>query len=203
MTLLTPDGARGIAGILLAGGYSRRFGADKLLHPFPDGTPIALASAKRLVQACPWSISVLRPEQAELRRCLMDAGISVQIDRAPEGGLGKCLARAIQATPEARGWVIALADMPFLMCSTLQAVALALQNGSGIVVPRYLGRQGHPVGFSKEFFKELSQLQGDKGARCIIESHSSSITFLDVEDPGIHQDIDTPEDLVSQRPEGA
>ena len=38
-------------GILLAGGYSRRFGTDKLLALLPDGTPIAVAAASHCVMA--------------------------------------------------------------------------------------------------------------------------------------------------------
>ena len=55
-----------IVGLLLAAGQGRRFGGDKLLHPLADGTPMAVASARRLRSACPHSIAVLRPEQQVL-----------------------------------------------------------------------------------------------------------------------------------------
>lgn len=65
-------------GILLAAGFSRRFGiSDKLLQALPDGNPIALASAKRLIEAIPLSIAVVRPENKALALLLQDAGLKV------------------------------------------------------------------------------------------------------------------------------
>jgi len=48
-------------GILLAAGFSRRFGANKLLHPLADGIPIALAAARRLRAALPEVLAVVNP----------------------------------------------------------------------------------------------------------------------------------------------
>ncbi len=185
----------GMVGILLAGGSSKRFGADKLLHRLPDGTPIAVASATRLLAVCPHSLSVLRSGQCELRRMLIDLGVDVRVDPESERGLGSRLAYAVRATPAAAGWLVALADMPFLKTSSVQAVATALGNGAEIAAPVQLGRRGHPVGFSRRWFAELSSLQGDIGARQILDQHARSITLIDVDDPGVLLDIDTPDDL--------
>ncbi len=51
-----------IVGILLAAGQSRRFGADKKLHPLADGTPMALVAARHLAAMCARTIVVIRPE---------------------------------------------------------------------------------------------------------------------------------------------
>src|SRR5258706_5008593 len=74
-----------IRGILLAAGSSSRFGANKLLHPLPEGTnagtdagtPIAVASARHLVTALPHPIAVVRPGAAELEAALRNAGCEV------------------------------------------------------------------------------------------------------------------------------
>jgi len=61
-----------MVGILLAAGFSRRFGSvDKLLHLLPDGRPMALKSAENLIQVIPTSIAVLRPENKELTEFLL------------------------------------------------------------------------------------------------------------------------------------
>lgn len=57
-TAVRPDR---IVGILLAGGSARRFGADKLLHPLPDGVPIAVAAARNLAAALPRVVAVDDP----------------------------------------------------------------------------------------------------------------------------------------------
>ena len=185
----------GVVGILLAGGRSTRFGADKLLHRLADGTPIAVASARRLIAVCPHTLSVLRPEQAELRRLLTDMAVDVRLDPACERGLGKSLACAVRASPEADGWLVALADMPFLNSSTLHSLIKALSSGADIVAPVHHGRRGHPVGFSGRWFAALSSLQGDIGARQLLDEHARSITLIEVDDSGVHRDVDRPDDL--------
>ena len=182
-------------GGLLAGGYSRRFGVDKLAQPLPDGTAIAVAAARTLLAACPRSISVLRPEQTVLRNLLIDVGVAVRVDAAPARGLGDSLACAVQQTPRAAGWLVALADMPFLDARTLRSVLEALENGAEIAAPRYRGRRGHPMGFSRRWFAELAGLQGDRGARQFIDDLQPSIVLIEVDDAGVHRDIDTPGDL--------
>ncbi len=189
------DGA--IVGVLLAGGYSRRFGVDKLVQPLPDGTAIAVAAARTLLAACPRSISVLRPEQTVLHKLLIDVGVAVRVDAAPARGLGDSLACAVQQTPRAAGWLVALADMPFLDARTLRSVLEALENGAEIAAPRYRGRRGHPVGFSRRWFAELAGLQGDRGAGQFIEALQPSIVLIEVDDAGVHRDVDTPGDLLA------
>ena len=190
-----PEADGEIVGVLLAGGYSRRFGVDKLVQPLPDGTAIAVAAARTLLAVCPRSISVLRPEQTTLRNLLIDVGVAVRVDAAPARGLGDSLASAVRLTPRAAGWLVALADMPFLDVRTLRSVLEALENGAEIAAPRYRGRRGHPVGFSRRWFAALASLQGDRGARQFIDDLQPSIVLIEVDDAGVHRDIDTPGDL--------
>ena len=58
--------------------------------------------------------------------------------------------------------------------------------------PTYKGNPGHPVVFPKAFFNELTQLSGDRGAREAYARHQSSVTRIEVEDPGATRDLDTP-----------
>ena len=190
-------GSGSIVGILLAAGSARRFGADKLLYPLDDGTPIAVAAAQRLLIACPYSISVLRPEQVELQRLLSNLGIEVRLDALAAGGMGNSLAAAVRASREAAGWLVALADMPFIKPSTLRSLVDALDNGAVLAAPVYRGRRGHPVAFGRRFLGELASLQGDTGARQILARDAGSMKVVEVDDPGIQSDIDHPDDLTA------
>ena len=71
----------------------------------------------------------------------------------------------LRAAPDADGWLIALADMPFVRPETIRAVLAALAKGAAIAAPSYRGERGHPVGFARAFYEELSTLKGDAGAR--------------------------------------
>ena len=63
-------------GILLAAGFSRRFGvADKLLQPLPDGRLIAMAAAENLIQAIPTCVAVVRAENKVLAQLLVNDGL--------------------------------------------------------------------------------------------------------------------------------
>jgi molybdenum cofactor cytidylyltransferase len=186
-----------IVGILLAAGRGSRFGSDKLMHPLTDGRPMAEIAARRLLPACDRVIAVCRPGSEALARQLADCGCRILPCSEADSGMGHSLAAAVRATPEAAGWLVALADMPFIETATHQRVSDELRSGAGIVTVEYEGRRGHPVGFAQAYFPELIALSGDQGARRLLVTHAARIKCLALGDPGICRDIDTVADLVA------
>ncbi len=192
--------AAGVRGILLAAGYSKRFGSNKLLQALPTGepgagTPIGLAAAKHLLEALPESIAVVRPRAQKLGKILRDAGCNTVVCKNANEGMGTSLAAGVRAASEADGWVVALADMPFIRTETVRTVARAISEGAAIAAPVYRGERGHPVGFARRFLDELSSLHGDDGARQFIKQHPEWVKLFEVDDPGAVRDIDKPSDL--------
>jgi len=191
-----------IRGVLLAAGYARRFGSNKLLYPLSPGSenagvPIALASARHFIEALPESIAVIRPRAQKLGKLLRDAGCTTVVCKNAAEGMGVSLAEGVRAAPDAHGWVVALADMPYLKPDTIRVVARGLTEGAMIAAPAYRGERGHPVGFARRFLEELSGLRGDAGARDILKAHPDWVTLYEVDDPGVLRDIDEPSDLES------
>lgn len=191
-----------MVGILLAAGFSRRFGAaDKLLQTLPDGRPIALAAAENLIKAIPLTIAVLRPENTALANLLGNAGLKIVFCGSQDTEMADSLSAAVhysaQFSESSVGFVIALADMPYIQPDTISAVAHELNAGAAIVAPIYHGKRGHPVGFSAKFRNALEQLSGDEGARAILKRHADQIQLLECNDPGVLTDIDTPQDLTA------
>jgi molybdenum cofactor cytidylyltransferase len=189
-----------VRGILLAAGYSKRFGSNKLLQALPEGsadagTPIALAAARHFLEALPDSVVVVRPRAQKLAGILRDAGCNTVVCKNAGEGMGTSLAAGVRATSDADGWIVALADMPFIRPDTIRAVAKALQDGAAIVAPSFRGERGHPVGFARRFYEELASLHGDDGARQLLKQHPDAVTLYEVEDPGVVRDIDQPSDL--------
>jgi len=184
-----------IVGILLAAGRSHRFGGDKLAHRLPDGRPLAVAAADRLRPACDRLVAVLRPGADRLAELFGAAGYETLVCFEADRGMGCSLACAVRATPDAAGWLVALADMPFIATRSHQQVAAALRRGASIAASEFQGRRGHPVGFSSRWFAALATLAGDSGARAILQASGAMITRCAVDDDGVLRDIDTRGDL--------
>jgi molybdenum cofactor cytidylyltransferase len=188
---------RGITGILLAAGSSRRFGSNKLLVPLPDGTPLVLAAVRRLRSVLDAVIAVVHPLDRVLPELLAAEHVQVVVCQNADTGMGASLAAGVAASRDARGWLIVLADMPAIQHSTLQRVARALDTGAVLAAPFHAGQRGHPVGFHSSVRDELLTLSGEAGARDILTRHAAALTRLDVDDAGILLDVDTPADLAA------
>lgn len=183
-----------ITGILLAAGAGTRFGGDKLLAPLRCGTPIGIKSARNLLSAVDHGIAVVRPDDQRLAKLLKKEGFQVAYCPNANTGMGASLAFGVNAAQNSRGWLIALADMPFIRHDTIHSIATLLRAGAPIAAPQHQDRHGHPVGFASEFFCDLTQLSGDRGAHPILTNHAERIVSFNCEDPGIFADIDTRSD---------
>ena len=111
-------------------------------------------------------------------------------------GMGHSIVAGVSATGDADGWLILPADMPLVQPATILAVAQGLERYP-VCYAQYRGIQGHPVGFGTELYSELMALQGDEGARRIVARYAAQPIAVD--DPGVHVDVDTAEDLARLR----
>jgi molybdenum cofactor cytidylyltransferase len=185
-------------GILLAAGRGKRFDPagvrNKLLARLPGGDRVAVASARKLLSILPKVIAVVPLDDGGVAAALRALGCQVTICPDADSGMAASLVHAVRASlPNPDGWLVALADMPFVQPQTVQALADALAAGAGIAVPVMAGRRGNPVAFSATHLEALLALQGDQGARSLLKS--CPVTEVEVTDPGIFRDIDKPADL--------
>jgi molybdenum cofactor cytidylyltransferase len=184
-----------IVGLLLAAGSATRFGSDKLAHRLPHGVPIAVQAARHLHAVVPSVYAVVKPGADELARSLAPHCQIIVCENAAEG-MGASLACAARAAGRADGYLVALADMPFVRTSSIAAVRDALAAGAPLAAPYWRARRGHPVGVSGAFFDQLLECRGDEGARGLLRENEKRLLKIPVGDPGVLRDIDTPEDLM-------
>jgi molybdenum cofactor cytidylyltransferase len=185
-----------VVAILLAAGSATRFGSDKLLHPLPHDVPIAIQAARQLKAVFEQDVLVvIRPEAKALSDLFRREGCKVVVCENAAEGMGASLACAVRAAVDAEGFVVALADMPFIRASTIAAVRDALAAGALLAAPYFRARRGHPVGIAGKLRAELEGLKGDEGARKLLEGKSDKLIKIPVGDPGVIRDIDTPGDL--------
>lgn len=186
-------------GILLAAGRGLRFDpqgkSNKLLQALGDGELVVTATAKNMFAVLPTVVAVVRPGTDEVAARLRELGCKVTVCPAADQGMGASLVHALSNAREADGWLIALADMPYVRAATMRALIKAIRDGANIAVPAFHGRRGNPVAFSKMHLPELLQLGGDEGARRLLAKYP--VTEITVEDEGILRDIDRMEDIKS------
>jgi molybdenum cofactor cytidylyltransferase len=190
---------KNIAGILLAAGAGSRFGGEKLLHPLEDGVAIAAHAARNLLAATPDVIAVVRWGDFPLYDMLEQEGCQVTMFKGAARGMGASLAHGVAQARGADGWVVALADMPRISPDTTQRVVAALVEGALVAAPVCKGERGHPVGFGAALRDELLALDGDQGARAVVERHRDKVKLVECDDPGIFFDVDRKADLLQNR----
>jgi molybdenum cofactor cytidylyltransferase len=194
-----PKNPTSAAGLLLAAGKGSRFDQsgteNKLLAKF-NGQMVIGASAAALAGAVTNRIAVIRPDSEDLRRHLSKAGYKVVECPDASSGMGHSLAWGVAEAMKAfdmQMLVVALGDMPSVKADTISQLLLAAQDSDAIVAPVNNGKRGNPVVFQSHHFEALARLSGDRGASQFMKN--ADVLLIEVDDPGIHQDIDSPEDL--------
>jgi molybdenum cofactor cytidylyltransferase len=119
-------------------------------------------------------------------------------------GLGTSLKAGIAAVPaEADGAIVCLGDMPQVTSPLIDKLLAAFdpERGALVVVPSIGGRRGNPVVWSRRFFHDLMQIQGDIGARHLIGAYTEAVIEVPVAGDAALIDVDTPESLSAVKAE--
>lgn len=188
-----------VAGIILAAGRSTRMGTAKALLRAPDGVTFVARLIRTLVRGgIDAPLIVGRSDDDKLQAEVESAGARLVINRdADEGGqLSSLLAGLDKADrPGVSGVMVIPVDAPMVMPDTVARLIAVFSDTSGAIIrARYQGRNGHPVIFSRSLFDELRHASRDAGAKAVLRAHQDAVINVDVDDPGVVGDIDTPED---------
>lgn len=186
--------------LVLAAGHGRRFGAEKLsalLPSEPEQTTVLARTLNTLQQVSQNICLVCRENQSELQQQCERR--NVHWLRVPENnqGIGESLSFGVRQNAQASGWIICLADMPWVTAETYAAIAAALSSRRIVTPIAPNGTRGNPVGFGSSFLEELSALTGDQGAKSILHRHPEQIHPLNLPDKAILMDIDYSSDINS------
>jgi molybdenum cofactor cytidylyltransferase len=183
--------------ILLAAGESRRMGYPKPLLKLGSRTFIEILAAAMLQSVA--RLIVVVGAHADAVRAAIPADPRILVVENPDflkGQLSSIKAALPRVGAAAAGALIHLADHPMVRAETFAAVVDSYRRaGMPIAIARYRGRRGHPVLFARELFVELAAAPEDQGARAVVLADPSRVAYVDVDDPGVLADLDTPEDL--------
>jgi molybdenum cofactor cytidylyltransferase len=185
-----------IAGLILAAGQATRFGSDKRQAILHDGQSMLEAVLCRYRDVFDTVLLVARDQDDFACRLADIHGAELVVNEQADLGMGHslaCGAQALMAHEALAGAVIGLADMPAVAAATLVDLKEVLAARMRPVVPVFQGQLGHPRGLPSDWFKALSRLSGDQGARHLLDWRQA--VAVHVNDRGVLLDADTPEDL--------
>jgi molybdenum cofactor cytidylyltransferase len=190
---------RRIAAIVLAAGRSTRMGGPNKLLEEIGGRPLVRIAAEEAVASRARPVIVVTGYQRERVETAL-AGLAVQCVHNPHfaEGLSTSLKAGLAAVPaDVDGAIICLGDMPQVSAALIDRLIAAFdpERGALVVVPTSKGRRGNPVVWSRRFFPELVALEGDVGARHLIERYGEAVTEVPLSGDAAFVDVDTPETL--------
>lgn len=191
-----------VAVILLAAGRASRMGASgqhKLLAEF-DGVPLVRRSAKAALGSGAKDVfAVTGYRQAEIRAALAGLDVATVENADYATGMASSLIVGVNAADaNIAGVLVMLADMPWVTAADLAALISAFKTEQGQTIVRAVssGKRGNPVILPRSTFEAVRQLNGDVGARHIIETCGLPVIDVDI-GPAAHLDLDTPDAIIA------
>jgi len=184
-----------IAAIILAAGFARRMGRQKLLLDL-KGKPVVRWTVERTLPHVADCVVVTGQDDATVRAALSGLALRFATNPRPQEGQGSSIAVGVAALkPWTRAALVVLGDQPLTPPSVIPELLAAQQaSGKTIVAPSYRGTRGTPVLFGSAVFGELRALTGDAGARNVVSARPERVVVVALDLP-MPADVDTPDDF--------
>ncbi|HWK65570.1 MAG TPA: molybdopterin-binding/glycosyltransferase family 2 protein [Rhizobiaceae bacterium] len=181
--------------ILAAGRSSRMGGPNKLLARFGDEPLVRLTAGRAIGSRTSGTVVVTGHQEERVRAAL--EGLPVVIVSNPDfaSGLASSLKAGIAALPDdAAGALILLGDMPGVGSADIDRLVAAFTaaGGTSVVRATHEGKRGNPVLLPRALFPAVATLEGDTGARHLVEADGLSVVDVEIGE-GASIDVDTPD----------
>jgi molybdenum cofactor cytidylyltransferase len=185
-----------VSAVVLAAGMARRMGREKLLLTV-DGEPLLRHVVREAGMLGLSEILVVANEhnREEVRAALIDFPVRVLTNERAGEGIGTSIALGASSVADTSQALLLLqGDQPFVERAMLQKLIGEWREGDfDFVASSFAGVVTTPVLFARKLFDEMRVLRGDRGARSVLERHSSDGQLLEF--PRWRGfDVDTPED---------
>jgi molybdenum cofactor cytidylyltransferase len=188
------------AAVILAAGHSSRMGRSKALLPHidPDATFVGHAIRQARDAGLMTILVIGQAHDDELRREVeRQGGHFVVNPDADRGQLSSLLVglEVAAAQQEVEGLVVMPVDVPLISGSVIRKLLeCAARDRASIIRAVHQGRHGHPVLFKRAVFDELRSADWTLGAKVVLRKDPSRVLDVEVEEPGVVTDVDTPAD---------
>ena len=184
-----------ISAVILAAGQSRRMGLPKQLLVY-RGKPILRVVVENTIKAPVDEIIVVLGNGAgPAARALEGLEVKLTLNRSYAQGQSTSVRAGLELVDrQATGVLFVLGDQPLVQVETIRLLVDSFMGRGGIAAPFFNGVRGNPILFERQLLECADEIQGDQGARGIIELNPGRLHRVDVEDAGVLFDIDTWED---------
>ncbi len=181
-----------ISAIILAAGYSRRMGKNKLLLKYRGESLIE--HTIETIERCGFSEIILVGRDGKIIEIGNRHGLKVIKNDNAVKGISESIKLGISSASKTDGYMFFTADQPFLDIDTIKSLIREFKEDSNyIIVPECNGRRGNPVIFPDRFKEEFLNLQGDIGGKIIINKNLDKAKFIEISDSWALFDVDTNE----------
>lgn len=182
-----------IAAVILASGMSKRFGGNKLLMPLGGQSIIEHVIDHAKLSMVDDIFLVYGHHETEFQRIAHDKKVNLIYNKNYHLGQSHAVKKAVETLKkQAEGILFLLGDQPFVTANTIDVLVDRFkEHPKGIIIPTYRGKRGNPVIFSRNFFREIKEIQGDKGPRDIIHKYYDKVVTVPIKDLIENFDIDT------------
>jgi molybdenum cofactor cytidylyltransferase len=183
-----------VALLLLAAGGSTRMGRPKQLLEY-HGRPLLRHSVEQaLGSRCRPIIVVLGADAEACRAAIRDLPVAIAMNENWAQGMGSSIRAGMAAMPDdADAVVIALCDQPLISSAFLDSLVWRhRREGAAMVAAAYDDRPGVPALFGRTQFPKLAALDGQAGAKALLQGAGSEL--LTIPAPQAAIDVDTPDD---------
>ena len=187
-----------ISAILLAAGQSKRMNGENKLTKEIQGIPLIKHSVKNILASSIDELIVILGYQKEVIEKIIDKNerIKFAFNVNYENGMASSIKTGLNNLSEkTEAFFICLGDMP-MVNSDIYNQLIQSKNNKEIIVPTYNGQQGNPILFSKSIKEKIMTIQGDVGAKKILELNKNKILNVEVGNQSIRKDFNIKDDFI-------
>jgi molybdenum cofactor cytidylyltransferase len=177
-------------GLILAGGYSRRFGNNKMLH-IMNGEPMIIHVIKAMIPWVSRIFVVTGYYHDDLVQTLINYD-KVSIVHNPNYDLGMFSSIQAGVSYLREDFFIIPGDYPFVNSTTY---GLLLRGEGDIIGPTYQNIKGHPLLIKARLIEALKNAPKESNLKVFRDQYK--VHWIETDDEGILKDIDTINDHFS------
>ena len=188
-----------ISAILLAAGQSKRMDGENKLTKEIKGIPLIKLSVKNILASSVDELIIVLGYQKEIIEKLIDKNEKIKFvfNKDFESGMASSIKTGIDnLSDKTEAFFICLGDMPMVNHDIYNQLIESKDNKE-IIVPTYKGQQGNPILFSKSMKSIIISIEGDIGAKKILEQNKGKILKVKIDDINITKDFNTKDNFNS------